>query len=316
MTSNRLHILVYLREDAEPYRQAFAGLDDRLSFCATPGEVEARIADTDVIFGSITFPVALLEQAERLRWIQVTGAGVDRFLRGACIADGVLVTRASDVGFGEQIAEYVLAHLLAQAQRVHEARELQASRMWRPLAVSYLAGRTLGVAGTGSIGRIVGERAHGLGMRVVGWARTTTSLPGFDRVFRPKEWEEFLRDLDVLVLALPLTAATEGLVDGAALRAMRSEAVLVNVARGAIVDESALVEALRDGEIAEAILDVFCREPLPPASPLWGMPNVTITSHHAGLNRPDRMAAFFLENLKRFREGRPLRGKVDLGRGY
>jgi len=309
-------LLVYLREDEQPYRARIAECGLETVFCANETEIEQHISEADIILGSIAFPGRLLERAARLQWIQVTGAGVDRFLTTAELPQGVRLTRAADVGFGEQMAEYVFGHLLARAQRVDEIQELQSRKTWRPLTATWLAGRTLGVAGIGSIGQVIARVAAAFSMQVVGLSRTGRPCHPFERVFAPEELHEFLAQLDVLVLALPLTRETTGMIDASALRAMRDDATLVNVARGAIVDEDALIEALRHGEIGAAILDVFCEEPLSKESPLWTLPQVTITSHHAGLNRPEKIAELFLENLRRFRSGCPLLGEVDPNQGY
>ena len=312
----KLTVLVYLREDAEPYR---AWLKDSpgvtYRFCMDEDEAAKLIPEADVLLGSISFPAHLLDRVNRLKWIQVTGAGVDRFLATGKLPDRVLLTRA-DVAFGDQIGEYVIGHLLAVTQRIREVADLQSARRWKPLTLSWLKGRTLGVAGAGSIGRAVAARAAGLEMRTLGLARTPRDMPGFEAVYGPDRLHEFLEELDVLVLCVPRTAETEGMIGRAELAVMKETAVLVNVARGAVVDQDALTDALHSGRLAYAILDVFEEEPLPEDSLLWTLENVTVTSHHAGLNIPEQIAAFFLENLRRFRQGLPLLGIVDSKRGY
>jgi phosphoglycerate dehydrogenase-like enzyme len=309
-------ILVHLREDAAPYRRLLVDSEGvRYRFCRTVEEVAARIAEADVILGSTSFPADLLPKADRLRWVQVTGAGVDRFLSTSVLPDDVVLTRA-DVAFGDQIAEYVIGHLLAVTQRMIDVVAHQRAKRWEPLELSWLKGRTIGIAGAGSIGRAVAGRAVGMHMRALGYARTPREVPGFERVYAADELDEFLSELDVLVLCLPLTSETRDLIGRDELALMKPTAVLVNVARGPIVDEGALIDALAAGRLAHAVLDVFENEPLPPGSPLWEMPNVTVTSHHSGLNIPEEIAGFFLDNLERYREGRPLRGVVDPKRGY
>ncbi len=309
-------ILVFLRESEAPYRTLL--LDNprhHYCFCSSVKEVEHHIVSAEILLGSISFPAELLGRAKRLRWIQVTGAGVDRFLADANLPDNVVLTRA-DVAFGDQIAEYVFGHLLAQTQQVIELHEDQARHTWTPRTLSWLKGKTMAIAGTGSIGRAVARRATGMEMRVVGYARTTSRRAEFEAIYDPARLYEFLSEADVLVITLPLTAETTGLIGTEALATMKPNAVLVNVARGAIVDEQALVAALRNSEIGGAILDVFATEPLPADHVLWSLPNVTITPHHAGLNIPCEIAAFFLENLRRYDSGEPLRGIVDPNRGY
>jgi len=310
------NVLVFLRESTAPYRELLVDSDSvRYAFCESEGDVEKRIEAADVILGSIGFPAALLARASRLKWIQVTGAGVDRFLAQGELPPGVLLTRAV-LSFGDQISEYVIAHLLALTQRLRTVYELQAGRHWEPLTVEFLRGRTLGVAGVGAIGQAVAERARAMGMRTVGLTRSARALAGFDGSCGSDERDAFLTELDVLVLCLPLTGETRGWIGREELACMKPSAILVNVSRGAVVDEPALIDALRERRIRAAVLDVFAEEPLPATSPLWALDNVTITSHHAGLNVPAEMIEFFLENLARFRSGRPLEGLVDPERGY
>ncbi len=311
-----LNVLVFLRESNARYRERL--IDSNVvqyTFCESEEEVRQSIEQADIILGSISFPSHLLSSAKRLRWIQVTGAGVDAFLAKSDLPDGVMLTRA-DVSFGDQIAEYVIGHLLSLTQRLRDVHHLQAERTWQPLEVEFLNGKTLGVAGTGSIGRAVADRARGMGMSTIGLARTPRRLPGFETVYGSEEIASFLSQSDVFVICLPLTEATRGLFGREQLALLKDSAVLVNVARGPIVDEEALINALKNHQIRGAILDVFEREPLPPDSPLWAMTNVTITSHHSGLNIPDDIVDFFLENLRRFQTGEQLDGLVDLMRGY
>jgi phosphoglycerate dehydrogenase-like enzyme len=311
-----LNVLVFTRESSAPYRARLIDSGEvRYLFCESQDAIAARIEEADVILGSVSFPAQLLSRVSRLRWIQVTGAGVDGLLAQGRLPAHVLLTRA-ELSFGDQIAEYVIGHLLVGTQRLRDVHRLQAARRWEPLTVEFLKGRTMGVAGTGSIGRAVAQRARGVGMRTVGLSRTVRELAGFDACYGREQLPEFLSDLDVLVLCLPLTQETRGLIGSKELACMKRSAILVNVARGAIVDETALIDALRGKAIRAAILDVFTEEPLPETSPLWAIEGVTITSHHAGLNVPDEMIDYFLANLARFRSGDPLHGLVDPDRGY
>jgi phosphoglycerate dehydrogenase-like enzyme len=311
-----LNVLVFTRESSAPYRAQLIGSEEvRYLFCESEESVAVRIEEADVILGSVNFPARLLPRASHLGWIQVTGAGVDGFLAQGNLPADVLLTRV-DVSFGDRIAEYVIGHLLARTQRLRDVHRLQDARRWEPLTVEPLKGQTMGVAGTGAIGRVVAERARGMAMRTVGLSRTARELAEFDACYGPEHLSEFLSDLDVVVLCLPLTPATCGLIGREELARMKQTAILVNTARGALVDEAALIDALREKVIRGAILDVFTEEPLPEASPLWTMDNVTITSHHSGLNVPDEIIAYFLANLARFRTGELLQGLVDPQRGY
>ena len=311
-----LDVLVYLREPSELYKQRLKDSDlVRYRFCTSESEARQIIEQVDVILGSIHFPTRLLRHASRLKWVQVTGAGVDAFLAANDFPQHVVLTRA-DLSFGNQIAEYVIGHLLAITQRLRDVHHLQQAKTWKPLEVEFLKGKTMGIAGTGSIGRAVAARASGMAMRTIGLATTSRGIPGFAAVYGPEDLPIFLSQLDVLVVCLPLTAATKGMLGAEQLALLKESALLVNVARGAVFDESALVDALRRRLVQAAVLDVFDHEPLPVSSPLWTLDNVTITSHHAGLNIPDDMVDFFLENFRRFRSGAPLDGVVDPRQGY
>ncbi|MBE0636288.1 D-2-hydroxyacid dehydrogenase [Candidatus Bipolaricaulota bacterium] len=314
--SEVLSVLVYLRESNERYKRRLVDSDAiRYTFCESVDAVRQSIESADVVLGSISFPSHLLSTAKNLKWIQVTGAGIDAFLTQSSLPPGVMLTRA-DVGFGNQIAEYVMGHLLALTQQVHEVARLQQQRAWQPLTIEFLRGRTMGVAGTGSIGCAIASSARSMGMRTLGLATSPRPLPGFDTVYGSGDLASFLPQLDVLVLSVPLTAATRGMVGVDQLAWLKPSAIIVNIGRGAVVDEAALIDALQQHRIRAAILDVFEREPLPADSPLWSMDNVTVTSHHAGLNIPDEIIDFFLQNLSRFQSGNPLRGVVDLEKGY
>jgi phosphoglycerate dehydrogenase-like enzyme len=277
-----------------------------------------------------------LERADRLRWVQIMSAGIDHLLDGPMMAADLMVTTASGI-HATPIAEYVLGMMLALARQIHLAQDLQRRRVWpedtrATFAGHELYGETVGILGYGSIGREVGRMARSLGMRVLalsgsgrrrdtGYVVEGTGDPeGLipEAWYRPDQLHEFLAPCGYLVVAVPLTPHTRGLLDAAALAAMRRGAFLVNIARGAVIDEAALIDALQRGHIAGAGLDVFEREPLPKDSPLWAMNNVMITPHISGFtaryNR--RLAALTAENMRRYLAGEPLYNRVDMRRGY
>ena len=198
----------------------------------------------------------------------------------------------------------------------------QAARTWRHMEnaeVFELAGKTLLLVGLGAIGQHTAQVAAALGMRVLGVRRTASEpFPGIEHVAGIESLHDLLPEADFVVLMTPLTPATRGLIGERELRLMKRDAYLVNVARGGVVDEAALVNALRAGWIAGAGLDVFEHEPLPPDSPLWEMTNVIITGHYAGVTPAYDVRAFevFLDNLRRYRAGQPLRNVVDKRLGY
>ncbi len=227
----------------------------------------------------------------------------------------MVVTRAEGI-FGPQMREYVLGHLLAGAGAHERFRLAQERHAWEPDPPGLLAGLTLGVLGTGSIGSAIAGAARALGMRVVGCSRRGRPAPSFDEVHPVGSRAAFAAAADHLVVVLPATPETRRLVDASLLPALTPGAVLVNVGRGSTVDTVAVVEALRTGALSRAVLDVFEHEPLPPGDPLWSEPGVVITPHVAAVTRPGEIAALFADNLARLRAGAGLRGEVDPAAGY
>ncbi|HEV8675730.1 MAG TPA: D-2-hydroxyacid dehydrogenase [Methylomirabilota bacterium] len=280
---------------------------------STPAEAGPYLEEMEVLY-TWGFPTELLPRARRLRWIQVMGAGVNAFL-DAPFPPKVILTRVEEV-FGPWMAEYTLGWLLWGTQHTEAFRAAQRARQWEPVNPTLLRGRTLGVVGLGSIGRAIARAARAFGMGVIGLNRSGRRVPEAERVFRRTGLRELLHASDYVVLALPLTPETRGIVGEAELRAMRAGAWLVNVGRGGLVQEDALVRALHERWLGGAVLDVFAEEPLPPDHPFWAMPNVVVTPHVSGPNVPEEIAPVFNENLQRFLGGRALRGRVDLRRGY
>ncbi|WP_050742241.1 D-2-hydroxyacid dehydrogenase [Symbiobacterium thermophilum] len=283
--------------------------DYRLIPCTSREEAERAIGEAEILF-CFRFPADLLQGAHRLRWIQAMAAGVDDLV-AAPLPPGVLLTRIEGL-FGTPMSEYAFAHMLAYAQQLRRVYAAQAERRWDPFRAETLAGKRLGVAGIGSIGLEVAVRGKAFGMEVWGLARTPGPRPHVDRVFTPDQVREFTAGVDFLVSTLPDTPETRGLIDP---EGMKEGALLINVGRGATLDEGALLRAVRSGRI-RAVLDVFAVEPLPGDHLFWTEPGITVTPHMSGLNRPDAIAAYCAENLRRFERGEPLRGVVDLARGY
>jgi phosphoglycerate dehydrogenase-like enzyme len=281
--------------------------------CATADEMLPVIGEADVLYGW-NVPAHVLARAGRLRWFQNMGAGVERVLVPE-LPPKAAVTRVAGI-FGSWMAEYTLGWCLWTTQRVETFRASQRARRWAPIDPLRLHGATLCVVGLGDIGRVIARAAHGFGMNVIGLSRSGRRVPATSAVYRTAERGRALARADFVVLTVPLTAATRGLIGARELAAMRPTAWLINVARGPIVDEAALVEALRERRIGGAVLDVFATEPLPPDHPLWGLDNVVITPHISGPSVPDEIAPIFEENLRRFLAGRPLRFAVDRRRGY
>jgi phosphoglycerate dehydrogenase-like enzyme len=255
--------------------------------------------------------------AGTVEWIHVTAAGVDTLLFDKLRDSDVVVTNAHGV-FDRPIAEYVLGAVIAHAKDSRHSLDLQRRREWRHRETRSVLGATALVVGTGAIGREIARLLSAAGLEVRGAGRVARSVdPDFGEVVASGNLADEVGGVDHLVLAAPLTAATKGLVDGKLLSAMKPGAHLINIARGPIVDEAALLKALQDQRIA-ATLDVFDREPLPPEHPLWDAPGVTITAHMSGdvLGWRDTLAQQFVDNLQRWLAGEPLLHVVDKKLGY
>ncbi|MGZ8571358.1 MAG: D-2-hydroxyacid dehydrogenase [Actinomycetota bacterium] len=256
--------------------------------------------------------------ADRLRWIQAASDGVDRLLFPALVASDVLVTNARGV-FDDPIAEWVMAAILSFETGLRTSIQDTAAGRWtdgRPRG--RVAGKRLLVVGPGPIGRATAVRARALGMEVAAVGRSARGDEVFGRVLGPDDLHGSLAWADHVLDALPLTPDTRGYFDRAAFAAMRPCARFYNVGRGATVDERALIEALRDGRLAGAALDVFEEEPLPADSTLWSLPEVIVSPHVCGdvEGWEGAVAGVFLDNLDRFTRGQPLRNVVDTTAGF
>jgi phosphoglycerate dehydrogenase-like enzyme len=286
---------------------------------------QSWLADAEVLFGVPTeTPGALADvvrRCARLRWIQGTSAGAGEMLRRAGLDDAergrVLLTTASGA-HADQLAEWAMLGLLAFTKGLPRLLADKAARRWDHYPVRELRGQHLAVVGLGHIGRRTAEYAKALGMRVTGVRRAAAAAngaadAGVDALATVADLPRVLPECDAVVLALPGTPATEGLIGPDLLAALPAHAVVVNVGRGSVLDESALVEALREGRLAGAALDVFATEPLPADSPLWELPNVLLSPHTAALAADEnaRIVELFVENLRRYLDGRPLLNRVD-----
>lgn len=267
----------------------------------------------DIVFG---YPGKdWVAEAPRLRWVQLASAGADSMVG---VRPGVLVTKSSGV-FGIPISEWVIGSMLMLTRHLHIYRDQQRAARWEERAgAREVFGSTVGVVGMGDLGREIARRAGALGCRVLGSRRRTApdALPFFDAVL---PLDELIPQVDFLVVALPGTTATRGLVSAERLRRLKPGAYLLNVGRGSTVDEPALIAALQSGHLAGAALDVTAVEPLPADSPLWQMENVIISPHTSGRSpeaNADRRTAIFCDNLRRYLAGQPLVNLVDLQAGY
>jgi len=265
-----------------------------------------------------------LRAAGQLRWVQAGSAGVERYLALPELRenDRIIFTNMQGV-HGPTIADHVFAMLLTLTRDLRYYLDDEQRGTWNRGGSGAeriaLSGRTLLVVGLGGIGREVAKRGHGFGMRVLATRRSDTPPPPYvDRQGKPDDLVAFLAEADVVVLCVPLTEETAGMIGRRELATLKPGSYLVNIARGKVVDTEALVQALESGHLAGACLDVTDPEPLPPDHTLWSMPNVVITPHVSGWSEltEDRRQALHLENLRRFGAGEPLLNVVDKEAGY
>lgn len=266
-----------------------------------------------ILFGRPDMVAACLPSWPDIEWVQSTWAGVEPLL--ALGRRDYRLTVVKDI-FGPQMSEYVFAHLLAHELKLYERRARQLEKDWFRRPSGTLAGKHIGIMGTGSIGSHIAQTARTFAMKVSGLSRSGAGVAGFDSVARSDQLHAWLENLDYLVCALPRTPATDRLLDTTALAKLPGHAYLVNVGRSNVLDEAALLDALTQGRLAGAALDVFDEEPLPPGNPLWEAPNLSITAHVAALSHPSLVIPIFLENLGRYQEGRELQYEVDFEAGY
>lgn len=300
---------------ADEYRRALNARLPGVPIEVRSGAPRAAAQSEAPVLLAWALPPDAFAQLPRVRWLQATGAGVNDLLGRPDLPVDLTLTRSLG-RFGVQTAEYVVGYLLHHLLGVEDYRRNQDRGTWRPLPRPLLADRTVGVIGLGAVGLAVAERLAAFGTTVFGMARRGRPLPHVHRVFPPEDIATMLRGCDALVLTAPLTDSTRGMIDEPAIRALPEGAVLVNVARGALVQSEALLGALRDGHLSAAVLDVFDTEPLPPDSPLWTEPGAWITPHVAAPSEVEVIADEFAANYQRYLNGEPLHNVVDRERGY
>ncbi|HKB27523.1 MAG TPA: D-2-hydroxyacid dehydrogenase [Candidatus Limnocylindrales bacterium] len=318
--------------DLERIREAAPG--SRIVNLSVEGLADGPVDDVEVLLRGWLSSDAfdrLLAHAPKLRWVHSATSGVERALTPTARARGIVVTNARGV-FSRPIAEHVLLMILALSRRLPQLLELQRERTWQPLEGRELRDLTVGIVGYGSLGRSVAALLTAFGSRIIATRRRPAAAedpdvggdddfpvaPHLEAVYGPGDLHRLLAESDVVVLAAPLTPETENMIDERAIAAMKPDAWLINVARGRLIDEGALIRALREGRIGGAALDVFREEPLGPGSPFWDVPNLVVTPHTAWSSARvlDRSVDLFCDNLRRFRSGEPLRNVVDPSAGY
>ena len=273
-------------------------------------ELKARAGEADVLVVSGLWRNELIAACPKLRFVQSISAGADQYDKSAFAAAGVRLATAQ--GADERaVSEHAMALILALTRQIHLARDNQTARHWRPMIgdrarrEDELGGKTLAIIGLGRIGLRLATLASAFGMRVIGVRRSPEKQPDVEAVVRPDQLLEVMAQADIVALTCPLTPETEGLIGAQALAAMKPSALLINVARGKVVDEAALLAALRENRIAGAGLDCFHDEPLPENSPFWSLPQVIVTPHSAGETRAyeANVVDLLIEKSRTSREG-------------
>jgi phosphoglycerate dehydrogenase-like enzyme len=299
------------RRDAEGEARWRALLDRAEVLFGVPGDSAGDLAE-------------VVTALPGLRWVHATSAGAGEQVRRAGLPaealERVAITTSSGV-HAVPLAEFAIFGLLAVAKDLPRLIEDQRARAWPEVRQPFreLSGQTLFLVGLGEIGREVARLGKALGMRTVGFRRTEGPPPEWvDEVHGPQRLAELAGRADAMVVSLPLTDQTAGLIDRATIERLPPGCIFVNIGRGAVVAEPALVDALRDRRIAGAVLDVFATEPLPADSPLWTLPNVLVTPHAAALSarENERITELFVDNLRRYLDGQPLRNLVEPGVFY
>ncbi|MGF1574691.1 MAG: D-2-hydroxyacid dehydrogenase [Cyanophyceae cyanobacterium] len=289
------------------------------------GEIEGDPSDAEVYlhwfqwYLSVEVLDQVLSRAPQVRWLHTPTTGINHLQRSTLVPQRDLTLTHGAGAFAIPIAEYVFTYMLAHTKQVDKLRALQSERTWfRPLQLNELYGKTILILGTGTLGQAIAERAQVFGLRVWGSRRHPQPTPGFDQIFDTQSWRQVLGEVDFLVVATPLTPETKGMITHEIFAALPNHAYLINVARGAIINEADLIEALQTDQIAGATLDTFTTEPLPSDHPLWSRSNVLISPHCSGSSPAvhQRSIDIFLDNLHRYQSGIPLRNRVDWQAGY
>ena len=284
-------------------------------------KLDEELRDVEVMFIGRP-PANLIARAPKLKWAQAGGTGVDMFYDAGAMGGHYVVTNMTGTT-ALPMAEHCFMLMLMFMKHMPICLEQQRNHVYRnePARPDFIEGKTLGVLGLGSIGQEVARLGKAFRMRVLGMRRSAqrqSNVGDVDELFPPSQLDEMLRECDFVVSTLPSTTETWHIIGEAEIRAMKPSACIVNVGRGKVIDEAALVRALKEGRIAGAGLDVFEKEPLPPESELWDMPNVFITPHVAGnlIDNRVRATRFFCANLERYVAGEPLRNVIDPAKEY
>ena len=310
--SDCLIITAIAREFADEVVK-LAGDSIEVTPCTTVKEARDIYHGETVLFGNPQMIAEILPDLPAVNWVQSSWAGVTPLI--AIDRRDYVLTGVKGV-FGPQISDYVIAYLLAHEAKISERLAAQRRHEWYTTLSGTIRGKHIGIMGTGSIGQHIANTARQFEMTVSGLSRSGASAPGFDSVRATKDLTEFLAPLDYLVCTLPSTAATTGLLNARTLPHLPSHAVVINVGRSNVIDDAALVAALRADKLGGATLDVFDTEPLRDDSPLWDAPNLSVTAHIAAVSHPLLIVPIFVDNYRRYASGRPLVNRIDFSAGY
>lgn len=303
-----MHRLLIVSRDADDYKRLIqaAALPDL--------ELSNDPMDCDIVLGEPKLVRDALPNLPRLQWVQSIYAGVEPLVDHGQRRDYIL-TNARGV-FGELMSEYVFGYLLFFEKKIVERIRAQQARQWDRSESGLLRSKTIGLLGVGSIGAHLASTAKHFGMNVRGFTRESEDSGDIDEYYHGDDILRFADGLDFLVSVLPRTTDTNNIVNADLLHALPSQAIFINVGRGNAVDEPALVDALKQGTIAGAVLDVFAKEPLPEDHPFWTTPNLYMTFHTSAISYPEDLTKLFIENYHLYIEGKPLKYQVDFERGY
>lgn len=300
--------LLVLSRDAAEYKQLIGSANlPNLEFATNPEE-------SDIVLGEPKLVRDALPLLSTLKWVQSIYAGVEPLVDPAQRRDYIL-TNARGV-FGELMSEYVFGYLLFHEKKILERIGTQEAKQWQRPESGVLRGKTIGLLGVGSIGAHLAATAKHFRMKVRGFTRASEACTDIDQYFHGNDILKFAEGLDYLVSVLPRTEDTNRIVDAALLNTLPSHAIFINVGRGNAVDELALIDALREGRLAAAVLDVFEKEPLPEDHPFWTTPNLYMTFHTSAISYPQDITKLFIENYQLYIEGKPLKYVVNFERGY
>jgi glyoxylate/hydroxypyruvate reductase A len=313
-------ILVYsiYRSDIVRFGNLLARtLPDVAIHCATsPEEAAPHLADACILYGW-GFPPEMLKNMPRLRWVQKMGAGVDEIIEHWPFGPDVVLTRTAGELIAPRMTEYAVAAILDQSLHLATARAQQQQRQWSYFEVGTIRNLTVGIAGLGEIGSVLAGAVVALGARVIGWRRSERDCASANEVLAGNAaLPRFLGGSDVLVLVLPLTRETKGLFGRDLFACCRRGTHIINIGRGGVIDETALLDALDKRRVSHATLDVFATEPLAPDHPFWAHPQVTVTSHICGPLVPEDVVPHFLANYAAFQSSRPMKNVIDIARQY